>query len=30
MAGLLVLGLICNLLMHPVHERHIGVEGARA
>ena len=30
MAGLLVLGLICNLLMHPVNERHIGVEGARA
>ncbi len=30
MAGLLVVGLICNLLMHPVHPRHIEVEGARA
>ncbi|HEY2132947.1 MAG TPA: OFA family MFS transporter [Acetobacteraceae bacterium] len=30
MAALLVLGLICNLLMYPVRERHIDMEGARA
>ena len=26
MAGLLLIGLICNLLMRPVHERHVLVE----
>jgi MFS family permease len=30
MAGLLALGLVCNLLMHAVDSRHVGMQGARA
>lgn len=31
MAGLLLLGLICNLLIRPMHERYVlGVQAARA